>query len=487
MNAKLVVNQECRGLELYFPEKPAEQVLSQLKAAGWRYHRAKRCWYARQSAANQEIAERFAGESADVNDSLPAAAPFFPAYDRVNGVPIYKSSDLSCWENDDGYFQDIQAYVEVRVQRVCIVDLRNALIPGRECEKLVLQPHDAYASESLHSGLNTFREVYEKFFVRRELPDCHTYATKTKSMHVFTPFKEIRPIKAPAKWTLPHVWKAILSGQIYQGKCDGCYTDDYAYDAAVNFRSGVGLHLPSFARELIESSSGWSVWADHAEGERVQLSVNCYSFDMNTLQFDEKCDWAENKRRAQERADRLAAHNAEMERRLLSLERLKALTESGLLFDAQIMTMNENTGYCEEEARTLLRRELFYDDDSLRYDVLSIAVHPIEDSDLLEIEGCAELRNDPRVIHTEDRMIVSGKALTEMLSEEKAEQMIGSVAVRRQTWEQLRASLESWRCGRVQSLLMPVPVGRFVEALARLDAEQERLTDHAAEKAESPA
>ena len=176
-----------------------------------------------------------------------------------------------------------------------------------------------------------------------------------------------------------------------------------------------------------------------------------------------------------------------MERRLLSLERLKALTESGLLFDAQIMTMNENTGYCEEEARTLLRREFFYDDDSLRYDVLSIAVHPIEDSDLLEIEGCAELRNDPRVIHTEDRMIVSGKALTEMLSEEKAEQMIGSVAVRRQTWEQLRASLESWRCGRVQSLLMPVPVGRFVEALARLDAEQERLTDHAAEKAESPA
>ena len=33
MNAKLVVNQECHGLELYFPEKPDEEVLTQLKAA----------------------------------------------------------------------------------------------------------------------------------------------------------------------------------------------------------------------------------------------------------------------------------------------------------------------------------------------------------------------------------------------------------------------------------------------------------------------
>ena len=45
MNAKLVVNQECHGLELYFPEKPDEEVLMQLKSARWRYHRVKKCWY----------------------------------------------------------------------------------------------------------------------------------------------------------------------------------------------------------------------------------------------------------------------------------------------------------------------------------------------------------------------------------------------------------------------------------------------------------
>ena len=237
------------------------------------------------------------------------------------------------------------------------------------------------------------------------------------------------------------------------------------------------LYLPSFAKELIESPSGWRVYADHTDGDQVQLSVDCYTFNLNTLQFDAKCDWPENKRHAQERADRLAAHNAEMESHRLSLEQVKALTDSGLLFDAKIMTTNENTDYHEEESKTLLRRQFFHDDETLRYDVLSIIEHPIQNGDLLEIEGCAELQSDPRVIHTEDCLVVSGKALTEMLHEEKTEQMIGSVTIRHQTWEQLRESLDDWRCGRTQNLFNPIPRSRFVGAIARLDAERERLTD----------
>ena len=118
MNAKLVVNQECHGLELYFPEKPDEEVLMQLKSARWRYHRAKKCWYAKQNDTNQAIAEQIAGGSIKADETTSAAAPFFPAYDRVNDIPICKSSDLSCWETHYGYFQDIQAYMEVRVQQI---------------------------------------------------------------------------------------------------------------------------------------------------------------------------------------------------------------------------------------------------------------------------------------------------------------------------------------------------------------------------------
>ena len=131
-----------------------------------------------------------------------------------------------------------------------------------------------------------------------------------------------------------------------------------------------------------------------------------------------------------------------------------------------------------ENARQALEEKLAASDIPT-YDVLSIIEHPLQDGDLLEIEGCAKLQNDPRVICTADHLVVSGKALTEMLHEEKTEQMIGSVTIRRQTWEQLRESLDDWRCGRTQNLFNPIPRSRFVEAIARLDAERERLTDSA--------
>lgn len=57
MDIKLVINQACNGLELYFPTKPSETVLTQMKAAGWRYHRVKKCWYAKQTDSNRKLAD----------------------------------------------------------------------------------------------------------------------------------------------------------------------------------------------------------------------------------------------------------------------------------------------------------------------------------------------------------------------------------------------------------------------------------------------
>ncbi len=213
MTAKLIINREMNGLELYFPTKPEDSVLSMLRDAKWRFHRVKKCWYAKQTPANKAMAETLTGIASVALPEHPYV--FIPAYDKVDGTSIYPSSDISCWEHDDGYFADINAFVSVRPNRIIIIDLRNALIPGKECDHLTLEPEGEYDSTCLHSSLGTFRAVYDRFFVQRELPDCRIYASKVNAMRTFTPFKQIKPIKAPSKWTMPHVWKAILSGQIY--------------------------------------------------------------------------------------------------------------------------------------------------------------------------------------------------------------------------------------------------------------------------------
>ena len=477
ISVKLLINQEHNGLELHFSEKPDRSVLAALTNARWHYHRVKKCWYAKHNDTNMAFAQKLLGSDLPTTPSqLNESTAFFPAYDTVDGIPVCHSSEVSCWEQDEGYFQDINAYIEVRVQRIVIIDLTDALLPGKACKKIVFQPKDEYSPYVMHAGLDTFRAVYDTFFVRGEKPemDCHIWQSDLKSTRVFSPFRKIKPIQAPEKWTLPHVWKAILSGQIYMGQCDGRYTDDYAYDAAVDFRSGMELHLPSFAKELIEEPSGWHVYpSNKGKDGLVQLSVNCHSFNMNTLHYDEACNWADNIHRQKQREQERMQHNADLESRQLSSQEVKKLIGDHQLIDVEYLIENNNTDRYEVESKLMLRKNLFHL-DKLSYPVIAVVPHPIDDAALFEINCTSELESDTRIIMTSDSSVVSGKALKELLIQSTTSDLIREVCVLHQNWQQLKEELTNWRDGRIMRLLSPIPKERFVKSLARLEKEKDR-------------
>ena len=100
-------------------------------------------------------------------------------------------------------------------------------------------------------------------------------------------------------------------------------------------------------------------------------------------------------------------------------------------------------------------------------------------SNILPAEPFLVYLHDNVAISAGVRIVTHSALNTVFNHEEKTDQMIASVTIRRQTWEQLRESLDDWRCGRMQNLFNPIPHSRFVEAIARLDAERERLTDSA--------
>ena len=133
--------------------------------------------------------------------------------------------------------------------------------------------------------LPDFGELGESFG-----PGCslELHRTDLRSSRIWSPFATVHPLKEkPAKWTVPHVVRALLSGQFSNLKCDGKYSDDYAYDNAVNFhigefgqREGAAV---AFARRIIESPSGW--WAyDRDDSGRV--SICCHHFDSNSFKFE---------------------------------------------------------------------------------------------------------------------------------------------------------------------------------------------------------
>ena len=55
---KLLLNDQLKGVELYFEGKPEQNVLDGLKSNGFRWHNGKKCWYAKQSEKTMAEAQK---------------------------------------------------------------------------------------------------------------------------------------------------------------------------------------------------------------------------------------------------------------------------------------------------------------------------------------------------------------------------------------------------------------------------------------------
>ena len=56
----LFINKELNGIEVIFEDKPAQAVIDSLKNNGFRWHRVKKLWYAKNTAERLALAESIA-------------------------------------------------------------------------------------------------------------------------------------------------------------------------------------------------------------------------------------------------------------------------------------------------------------------------------------------------------------------------------------------------------------------------------------------
>ena len=59
----LVLNNELNGIEISFDNKPISATLEALKNSGFRWHRQKKLWYAKNTAERLELAQAIANIS----------------------------------------------------------------------------------------------------------------------------------------------------------------------------------------------------------------------------------------------------------------------------------------------------------------------------------------------------------------------------------------------------------------------------------------
>lgn len=67
--ASYAVNEEKDGIEISFPGKPSEEIREALKKAGFRWHSARRVWYAKQTPDRLTLAQILTGEAAQAPEA----------------------------------------------------------------------------------------------------------------------------------------------------------------------------------------------------------------------------------------------------------------------------------------------------------------------------------------------------------------------------------------------------------------------------------
>ncbi len=369
---KMVLNQELNGVELYWPEdeKPDNSLKNILKENGFHFHWQKKMWYAKQNVKTLGLAKKLSGEVSQEQTitNQTTKEPYFPSYTHVSGTEIFKNSDTELNSRVSGYFADINAYIHFYADSAVVIDLTNALKTGKECNRYSIRKNVWDDSKSVLTELWNIGKIETvKAFHNAIITESLNIETlevdkgSQKGINTFSPFVEIKPIKTPIKWTIAHVWKAILSGQIFKGVKDGHYTDDYAYDAGCNFGTGSKLHLISFAEKIIESPSGWWVSAGETKDGIIPLSFNCHSFDSNTLYYDEKCNLKEAEQRRTKEAQELEDYNNSL------LAQVKNLTpedvEENILYKVTYLEMDDNSKRYSKTSELLTGSELFWEDE----------------------------------------------------------------------------------------------------------------------------
>lgn len=114
----MAINNEFNGIELTFAGKPAEEILEAMKAAGFRWHRQKKLWYAKNTAERMELAKKLSG---DASPAQIAAAAVSSSFEPVSKFGI-KVGDIL--EDSWGYEQtNVEFYMVTKIISACKIEI----------------------------------------------------------------------------------------------------------------------------------------------------------------------------------------------------------------------------------------------------------------------------------------------------------------------------------------------------------------------------
>lgn len=466
----LKFNKDLNGIELSFENKPEDSVLAELKTHKFRWHKMKKVWYAKDTEITRAFADslldslggKILSDSDDAHltahpdkeqkkeENLSAKSPsvnhksvpntFAEYYENVShNIRIADNGhDLGFGEMRNVYLKEenmfywmVNNYHDIALY---ITDLENAQKTGKTCTKYFISTNsneDLALLNLLHrSGLTTVSDLCRALKEKEKLPDeIKIIESELRGVDVFSPFIEVKPLKEiPEKWTRKNFVQALMSGQIYKGEVSYHYTDDYGYDAALNFRKGMGINLAGLCMDAVE---GWGSTVsvtgsilDDGDKNKAILHYSEHSNSSDTLYFDLSFDHKKGHEYRENETQAIKRFNESMINSCIKPS--PDLIDPGKIYEIQTVDMNSNNGVYDARCETMqgyFLKEHLTEKDSFLYDyLLSFQEMELVPEKFYTVsEGHQDwFITDPRIIQADPHSyVVSGKALMELSAEGK--------------------------------------------------------------------
>lgn len=149
------LNDEKNGVEIYFTEKPSEEIRTQLKSNGFKWSRFNKCWYAKQNANSLNLAEQLSNGSIEATEAIEPSEIELVEFVDITQFKINEETEKRLIDNS--LFNNGK---EVgRETKQLQLTLSNLLERTKEVIELA---DNNYSKNTLINGFNSFCERYTR-------------------------------------------------------------------------------------------------------------------------------------------------------------------------------------------------------------------------------------------------------------------------------------------------------------------------------------
>lgn len=149
------LNDEKNGVELYFTDKPSEEIRTQLKSNGFKWSRFNKCWYAKQNANSLNLAEQLSNGSIEATEAIEPSEIELVEFVDITQFKINEETEKRLIDNS--LFNNGK---EVgRETKQLQLTLSNLLETTKE---VISMTDNNYSKNTLINGFNAFCERYSR-------------------------------------------------------------------------------------------------------------------------------------------------------------------------------------------------------------------------------------------------------------------------------------------------------------------------------------